>query len=228
MRNFATRLLSSVAALALTLCWGADASGNGPSLVSDTSKAAAPATPVALPRIPAVDPAIALEGPSLVEALRGGGYVLYLRHTETGQVTEQCNVSNLTEAGRQAARKLGEDIKHLKLPFDKVISSEVCRVLETAQLMDIAPIETHPDLYRHPKSPEHKFGEGRWRLITDTPPTSKNRLLAGHMQHGNGSTDRLYLEMGEIIIFRPDGKGNAGVVARVRASEWQALLRGAR
>jgi hypothetical protein len=197
-------------------------------LLVATLAEAAPSAPVAvpgggLPRIPAVDAANALEGKALVEALRAGGFVLYLRHTETGTVTETCDTSNLTEAGRQAARKLGEDITALKLPIDKVISSEICRVWETAKLMDVAPIETHPDLYRQPKSPEHKIGEGRWRLITQVPGKSMNRLLAGHMQHGNGSTDRLYLDMGEIIVFRPDGKGNASVVARIRAGEWEAL-----
>ncbi len=183
--------------------------------------------PGGLPRIPQVDEASALSGKALLEELRRGGYVLYLRHTETGEVTPTCDKSNLTASGREEARRIGQEMRRLEIPFDKVISSEVCRVWETARLVDVAPVETHEDLHRNPKREDHRLHEGRARLIATVPPPGKNRLLVGHMQNGNGGTDRLFMDMGEVIVFRPKADGPPVPVARIRSGEWGALSNGA-
>ena len=57
-----------------------------------------PSVPLAPPP-PIVDPALELKGSALVAALRKGGLVLYMRHAETGVVTEKCEQSNLSTIG---------------------------------------------------------------------------------------------------------------------------------
>ena len=64
---------------------------------------------------PVIDPAAALAGGALLAALQKGGFVLYLRHTETGAITEQCNVSNLSPIGLAMARELGSQLKRLRM-----------------------------------------------------------------------------------------------------------------
>jgi hypothetical protein len=177
-----------------------------------------------LPRAPAVAPENALSGAAMVEALRRGGFVLYLRHTETGEISDDCNKSNLTEVGRSEAKRIGSAIRALRLPIDKIISSDVCRVIETAKLMDVAPLEINEDLHRGPKRPDHRVHEARNRLLASAPAAGTNRLLAGHMQAGESPEDRLFLDLGEIIVFRPNSGGRPVPVARVRAGEWQAIL----
>ena len=44
---------------------------------------------------PAIDPALAINGAALLSELRKGGYVLFMRHTETGTVTPECTQPNL-------------------------------------------------------------------------------------------------------------------------------------
>lgn len=177
-----------------------------------------------LPRVPEVAPQNSLAGQALVEALRRGGFVLYLRHTETGVIGDDCEKSNLTDAGRAEAKRIGNALRALRLPIDKIVSSDVCRVLETAKLMDVAPIEINEDLHRGPKRSDHRIHEARNRLLAVAPPTGSNRLLAGHMQAGESPEERLFLDMGEIIVFRPISGGRPVPVARVRAGEWQSLI----
>ncbi|MBL8515240.1 MAG: histidine phosphatase family protein [Betaproteobacteria bacterium] len=180
--------------------------------------------PTSFPRIPPVEPRKALDGRALVEALRGGGFVLFFRHAETGTISETCESSNLTEPGRRDARRIGEALKQLKIPFDRAISSPVCRSFETAQLIDVAKVEKNDDLQRTPLRPDHRLHEGRAKLLGEAPAKGTNRLLSGHMQHGEKPEHRLYLDMAEAVIFKPRGDGQVDVVARVRAHEWQGLI----
>jgi phosphohistidine phosphatase SixA len=79
----------------------------------------------------------------LLDQLRNGGYVLYMRHGETGQDSDQPNLQfndcstqrNLSVSGRQAAVKLGAVMSELQIPIGKpVLASPFCRTRETAQL----------------------------------------------------------------------------------------------
>ena len=52
-----------------------------------------------------------------------------------------------------------------------------------------------------------------------------NALLLGHVQAGNSERERLFLEIGEVIVFRPDGKGAVDVIARIKWTDWEGLMR---
>ena len=92
--------------------------------------------------------ALALSTPApadekLWAALKGGGQVVLIRHTITtpgvgdppGFRLEDCSTQrNLTEAGRQHARRIGEEWRARKIPVERVVSSPWCRCLETARL----------------------------------------------------------------------------------------------
>lgn len=200
--------------------WGADpppASGRDATVEKISSVSV-------LPRIPPLNSALALPEKKIVHALRGGGYVLYLRHTETGSVSTDCMQSNLTERGRTDAVRLGQFVKTLRIPIGSVVSSDVCRVIETVKLMDVGPITVNEDLHRMPKRPDHRIHEARLKLIGTPPPAGTNTLLAGHMQNGEKPEHRLFLDMGEIVVFKPRTDGQADVVARIRQEDWPALL----
>lgn len=78
----------------------------------------------------------------VVEALRDGGLVVLLRHTETtrGGVDtlaslEDCSLQRpLSDAGRDQARALGEAVRALDLAVGPVLASPFCRTRETAEL----------------------------------------------------------------------------------------------
>ena len=76
-------------------------------------------------------------------------YVVLLRHAiapGTGDPTnfqlDDCSTQrNLSKAGRQQARAMGEAFRSRSIPVVKVLSSQWCRCLETAELMDVGIVE---------------------------------------------------------------------------------------
>ena len=78
-----------------------------------------------------------------------GGYVLLLRHAlapGTGDPArfrlEDCSTQrNLNEVGRQQSRDWGTQIRSLGIDGVRILSSQWCRCLETAELMNVAAVE---------------------------------------------------------------------------------------
>ena len=172
---------------------------------------------------PAVNAALELKGTALIDALLRGGLVLYMRHTETGKVTTECTESNLSPTGEQQAVKIGEAMRALKIQFGIRESSELCRVQDTARLLGLGPFAANEDLNPGPKRPDHHFHTARTQRLATLPPPKTNALFIGHMQAGTSERERLFLEIGEVIVFRPDGKGAVDVIARIKPGDWAVL-----
>lgn len=80
---------------------------------------------------------------ALWDKLKGGGYVVLIRHAATepgtgdppGFKLDDCATQrNLSAAGRDEARRLGEAFRRHAIPLGAVRSSPWCRCLETARL----------------------------------------------------------------------------------------------
>ena len=174
---------------------------------------------------PSINPSTELKGDALVEALRRGGYVLYLRHTENDTITEECNVSNLSDRGTQEAIRLGQALRAMKLPIGKILSSDICRVRDTARLLDVGNFEIVEDLSNDPKRSGRDVHAARMRLLATLPPARTNLLLVSHMHAGNSIEQKMELDLGEVIVFQPDGKGGSDAIARIRIDDWARLNR---
>ena len=175
------------------------------------------------PPPPIVDPAKELTGAALVEALRKGGFVLYMRHAETGTVTEKCEQSNLSAIGEDNARKIGVAMRVLKIPVGMVLSSQPCRTQDTARLLDMGLVEVTEDL--NPTAPREGFdiGEARSKRLNEPPAKGANTVLVSHLHGSRKKAEWLHLEMGEIIVFRPQSNARAEPVARIRVEAWAVL-----
>ena len=88
-------------------------------------------------------PASAVADEKLWSLLKAGNQVGLIRHTITtpgagdppGMRLDDCSTQrNLTDAGRQHARRIGEEWRERAIPVDRVLSSPWCRCLETARL----------------------------------------------------------------------------------------------
>jgi phosphohistidine phosphatase SixA len=172
---------------------------------------------------PPMDKAHQLAGKALVDALRRGGYVLFMRHAETGTVTAECSTSNLTPRGERDAARVGFALKALAVPLDRIISSPVCRVQDTARNLGLGPFEVSEDLANQALRPGFDFNNAREKLLVMPPSTGKNVLLISHTQGGNNFSQALALDFGEIIVIAPDGKGGRAAIARVRVDDWAGL-----
>jgi len=87
------------------------------------------------------------------DALRGDGHVALIRHASApgavgdpaGYRLDDCKTQrNLSEQGRAEARALGERFRRQKVKVGKIISSQWCRCRQTAELMNIGPVEEAP------------------------------------------------------------------------------------
>ena len=175
-----------------------------------------------------------LTGKELVEALRKGGYVLYMRHPQTNEDqadTDTMNLSNLkaqrhlSDKGREQARAFGEALKALKIPIAQVLTSMFYRAIETAKLADLGKPDSHLDL-TEPQNVSPKEGKRRaaeLRKILGTPPTAgTNVLIVGHrpcLQDAVGK-DVGDMAEGECVIYKPEAEGKFKMIARVKIDSW--------
>ena len=173
---------------------------------------------------PRVDPAQELRGESLIRALRSGGHVLYMRHTQTGAITPACTQSNLSPDGEREARLVGESLRALRIPIDRILSSPVCRVADTAQLLGFGEFETTQDLSN--VAPGDGFDLDAARKARISSPLRRenaNTLMVGHMHAaGANENDWIRLDFGEIIVYKVQ-PGGPIPVARIRANDWNFL-----
>lgn len=180
-----------------------------------------------------------LAGRALIDALREGGHIIYFRHAATDWSFDDhvagpgdwvhCHTSRmrqLSRKGRQVAQAIGEAMRHLAIPVDRVIASPYCRTVETAQLLAVGPVETTTDII-NARVAEYFGGiaavaETARRRLSIPPATGSNTVLVAH---GNvlRAAAKLYIDEAEAAIFRPDGNGGFSLVARVLRLQWVEL-----
>jgi hypothetical protein len=186
----------------------------------------------ALPAIAAETPSESLAGAALLQALRGGGLILYFRHTSTdfGQNDdamsgyEDCaRQRNLTDGGRDEARRIGVAIKRLDIPIGDVLASPFCRTRETAQLI-FGRATVAPAVRGGPARPETNDRYAELRKLLSTPPSrGTNLAIASHGNPFRAVTDTQYLAEGEAAVIRPLGGQGFRIVARIPKDGWDAL-----
>jgi hypothetical protein len=177
-------------------------------------------------------PKDAITGPALLNALRRGGYVIYIRHTSTdfGQNDEgmtsydDCaKQRNLTEQGRAEARAIGAAIAKLQIPIGDVLASPFCRTLETARLI-FGRATPSPAVRGGPATTENADRYTDLRKLLSTPvPHGVNLAIASHGNPFRAVAGTPYLAEGEAAVVEPRGKDGFRIVARITKDGWNAL-----
>ena len=181
-----------------------------------------------------------LSGAQLIAALRRGGYVIVMRHASSPRTPPDAatadadNVQHerqLDELGRASARALGDALRRLKLPLGEVLSSPAYRALETARLAQLTA-KADPELGEagHSMQTDPTGARGAWlrARAAMAPARGTDTLLITHFPNiaEAFSSEAGQLEDGEALIFRPDGRGSASLVARLKIDEWPRLASG--
>lgn len=187
-----------------------------------------------------ISPEKELKGAPLVQALRQGGYNLYMRHAQstvgqdgnllqTPMWWENCAIQrNISDPGKEQARKVGAGLRDLKIPVYQVITAQFCRTRETGHLLGLGPIEITEDI-------NHQIGQrvgldvnaSRFKRLADVPPKGMNNVLVSHTHGSQRVEERIMggIQEAEIVVYLPDGKGGSEPVARVPVPEWETLIR---
>ena len=121
---------------------------------------------------------------SLIDRLKTGGHILMIRHAlapGTGdpadfQIDDCRTQRNLSARGRTQARAIGEYLRGQGIARARIYSSQWCRCLETARLVDLGPVTPLPALNSFFERPEERerrladLGEFIARLPRDGDP----------------------------------------------------------
>jgi len=181
-----------------------------------------------------------LKGAPLVQALRHGGYNLYMRHAQatlgqdgslqqTPMWWENCTIQrNMSDAGKEQARKVGAGLRDLKIPVYQVITAQFCRTRDTGHLLGFGPIEITEDI-------NHQIGQragfdvnaSRFKRLAEVPPKGMNNVLVSHTHGSPRVEERIMggIQEAEIVVYLPDGKGGSEPVARIPVTEWETLVK---
>ena len=170
----------------------------------------------------AAGPAVAADE-ALWTLLRAGGQVIMLRHAGTigtfgdppGFRFDDCSTQrNLTEAGREQARKIGEAFRAREIPIARVLSSPWCRCLDTARLA-FGRVEPWWPLLGGPRAPDQIASRVRQiHEVLGTTPVGGNVVLVTHFVTVQDATGERPQE-GELVVFTPRGDGQFTSVGRL-------------
>lgn len=231
--NMRKALTLTATALALTACQvGAQNKPGTMSSASQSSPAPKPVTATSQ-SLGDVNPATPAD---LVQQLQQGGHVIVFRYTGAtypqnpapaidGAIDDGQRISDQSTAMMAA---LGEQYSKLKIPVDRVWSSEYYFVYQHALAAFGEPVTMNRDLtgslapfFQDQQLLESSLQGLRNRTVTP-PPAGKNTILFTHQ----GKFDKAYgyyPDAGQTLIFKPDGTGTPRLIANLSYDEFMAL-----
>jgi hypothetical protein len=157
-------------------------------------------------------------------ALRTPGHAALIRHAVapgTGDpaaftLGDCATQRNLSEAGRRQARTIGALFRDHGIRTARVYSSQWCRSLDTARLIDLGPVQELPVLNSFFSKPE--LGEKQteslkaWLANRSAPVPA---ILVTHQVNITALTD-VYPDAGEIVVVRATRAGAITVVGTLK------------
>jgi phosphohistidine phosphatase SixA len=168
-------------------------------------------------------PTAAADSETLWALLREGGQVVVIRHASTdpgvgdppGFRLDDCATQrNLSAAGREEARRIGEAFRARGIPVDQVLSSRWCRCMETARLAfgRVEPWQPLDSVFGDRSREPQQTRAVRARV--SEPPAAGNLILVSHGVNIAALT-RVYPAQGEMVVLTPQGNGGFRVAGRL-------------
>lgn len=141
------------------------------------------------------------------------GAVLLMRHATAPGTGDPANMRlgdcttqrNLSDEGREEARRIGERFRTAGIAFDRILTSEWCRTTETAELLGLGPVTAFP--------PANSFFADRSTADRQTAevlaflaglPEAERVLIVTHQVNITALTG-ITPRSGEIVVTRRDG-----------------------
>ena len=124
---------------------------------------------------------------------------------------------------------MGTAIRRLRIPVGKVLSSPAFRAVQTARSAQLPSPQTFDELGEAGKSTGSDKGSprGAWirSRVVQVPGLGTNTIIITHFPNITEAfpNDATNLAEGEALIFRPDGRGGAWLVGRVKIEDWPKL-----
>ena len=164
----------------------------------------------------AINHVAATDSDSLVAQLKSGGHLLMVRHANapgTGDPPhfklDDCSTQrNLDEPGRSQAIQIGQWLRDRGIVSARIYSSQWCRCLETARLMNLGPVMQLPALNSFFESPQDREPNltALRRFLEKQPTNGGLIVLVTHFVTISAVTGE-GVSSGEGVILRLGPKG---------------------
>ena len=176
----------------------------------------------------------------LVSALKQGGYVLVFRHGATDDSQKDVYPFNfedmkaqrqLSETGRDTARRIGAAIRKLGIPIGQIYTSRLNRAVETGKLLsgsEVRPVDALTDsgagiasAMANPAGGNAGAGLVLRELVNAAPKAGSNIIIVTHKTNITDAFGKQVSDVGEgeALIYRPGGSAPSAV-SRVKPSFW--------
>jgi len=171
----------------------------------------------------------------IVEALRDGGHVIFIRHATTevdyadqvDAVMGDCSTQRtLSEEGWDEAKDIGAAFELYDIPVGDVVSSQYCRAWQTADLA-FGRYEKTADLNFEPAQ---EYTEEQMQTMRDNVrphlsavPDERNTVLVGHDDPFDAATGIYPEPMGVLFAIAPGGDGTFEILGSIAPDEWTQL-----
>ncbi|MEQ8345676.1 MAG: histidine phosphatase family protein [Sneathiellaceae bacterium] len=191
-----------------------------------------------LPGARAAEPAVDLA------SLRAGGLVIYFRHAGTDfssrdrieaagdwRSCDPARMRQLSDEGRAAAAAVGRAIRAAGIPVGRVVASEYCRSVETAERLDLGPVEAGTAIFNM-RAREYVGGRASLvataRALLNTAPPAGTNMVA--VAHGNLARAVLQVGLGEgdAAVLRPGMPDGPDLIGVLSPADWERFAADAR
>ena len=161
----------------------------------------------------------------MIERMKTGGHILMIRHAlapGTGdpvnfQIGDCATQRNLDDRGRNQARSIGDWLRAQGIGSARVYSSQWCRCLETAKLLEMGSVTELPALnsfYELTQNREPNLNALR-KFIAEQPSNGDLIILVTHLvtisaiaNEGVSSGEGVLLKLGEDVPYEIFGRLN--------------------
>jgi len=162
--------------------------------------------------------------PSGFDALKSGNHFAMMRHAiapgfgdPSNFALRECSTQrNLSQNGIEQAKRIGERFRDNGIEVARVYTSQWCRCIDTATLLDIGTPKELPIINSFFETPKRKTTQNQqlkeWLAKQDlTDPV----VLVAHQVNITALTG-VYPASGEIIVVKRTSLGELAVVARIQ------------
>lgn len=166
----------------------------------------------------------------VLEELRQGGFVIYLRHATTVHAATspsedllRCDTQRqLSAQGRADSLSIGKSIRTLGIPIGVVESSPYCRTKDTARLAFGRFTESR-DLgfvIGSDAGETRRMTESLRRMLATPPARGTNSVIVSHSANLLEATGIFAKPEGAAYVFRPLGDGRFEAIAKILPEDW--------
>ncbi|MEG4272298.1 MULTISPECIES: histidine phosphatase family protein [unclassified Microcoleus] len=152
------------------------------------------------------------------------GLVVAMRHAIAPGTGDPANFKlgncstqrNLSAQGQTQAKQIGAEFRNRNIKVARVLSSQWCRCLETAKLINLGKVEPFPALnsFFKDSSKEARQTAAIRKLIVDNRNTKGAIILVTHQVNITAITD-IVPQSGEAVILRASRQGKIEILGRI-------------